>query len=266
MYAYVHIYASHFSQKLLFSPPPHRAKREEDSSCFSLWVWVWLWRDALVSCREGGRARTDKKRTNLLLSASWPYLHPSHCVADVRQTTGTWLLPSMDLALLDSHLEELGLLHMLWTCSCMWQRSKLPSLATWDGFWSQLPICWDGLQSLLCGAALLPFLWVFHELLAKNGVRPDITESLTPVQLVLGVKGLPTGILFVLFSLLGSLAEAGKEGFYKQNIKTIVFWAMNRSGEVCFLSPICCIVDPFRQNKGLYKSQGPATWSGIVWI
>lgn len=83
-----------------FSPSPHREKREKNSSCFSLWVWVWLWRDALVSCREGRRARTDKKRTNLLLSASWPYLHPSHCVADVRQTTGTWLLPSMALALL----------------------------------------------------------------------------------------------------------------------------------------------------------------------
>lgn len=100
----------------------------------------------------------------------------------------------------------------------------------------------------------------------KGGERPDIMESLTPVQLALGVKGPPTGILFVLFSLSGSLAEAGKQGLYKQNIKAIVFWAMNRSGEGCFLSPFCHIVDPFRQNKALHKSQGPATCFVIVCV
>lgn len=88
----------------------------------------------------------------------------------------------------------------------------------------------------------------------KGGERADIMESLTPVQLALGVKGPPTGILFVLLSLSGSLAEAGKQGLYKQSIKAIVFWAMNRSGEGCFLSSICCIVDTFRQNKWLHKS------------
>lgn len=100
----------------------------------------------------------------------------------------------------------------------------------------------------------------------KGGERPDTVESLTPVQLALGVKGPPTGILFVVLPLSGSLAEAGKQGLYKQSVKAIVFWAMNRSGEGCFLSPICRIVDPFRQNKRLHKSQGPASCFSIVWV
>lgn len=125
------------------------------------------------------------------------------------------------------------------------------------GWFSELPL-WFCSSSRPVGVPQAPC--------RKVGERTDIMESLTMAQLALGVKGPPTDILFVLLSLSGSLAEAGKQGLYKQSIKAIVFWAMNRSGESCFLSPICCIVDPFRQDKGLHKKQGPATCFSIVWV
>jgi len=148
-----------------------------------------------------------------------------------------------------------------------WQRSNLVSPGTWDG--ADLSCPCTGMVSGAYSVVLLlslPCGFSTGAPCTESGERPDIMESLTPAQLALGVKGLAAGILFVFLSLSGSLAEAGKQGLYKQRIKAIVFWAMNRSGEDCFLTPICCIVDPFRQNKGLHKSQGQATCFGIVWI
>lgn len=240
----------------------------EDSSHFSLWVWVWLWRDALVSGRKKERARTDKKRANLLLSASWPYLHPSHRVADIRQTTGPWLLPGIAPALLGKGTLIGRSLDCSTCCGHAPACDREANCPHRHMGWVLIPAAhlqgWLAEPPLWCSPSSLPvgFPWAP----CTKGVRLDIMESLTPAQLVLEVKGLSIGILFVLFSMLGSLSEAGKEWLYKQNIKAIVFWAMNRSGEGCFLSPICCIVDTPRQNKGLYKSQGPAMWSSIVWI
>lgn len=66
-----------------------------------------------------------------------------------------------------------------------------------------------------------------------------------------GAKGLPTGILFVSF-----LAEAGKQGLYKQSAKAIVFCAMNRSGEGCFLSPILLCCRPFQTEQVATQKPG----------